>query len=470
MNGACRRPNIVLITTDQQRFDTLGVNGNHRIQTPNIDALARSGVNFSNAYVQNTVCVPSRACIQTGRYTHQHGVTYMETVVDDTPGLPEWEPTFMELLQAQGYRTGAAGKIHMYPEKGFDWHRLTGGKGQRWLVSHGSPLGPGPMGPNYEAWLEAKRPGAYEEIYAERRAQRSYREIGTMDTPVRADEYIDYWIADEAIRFIQSNLGSDGPFFLWAGFCGPHGPMDPPAPYRDMYPVHEVPLPAEIRGWPSWRDKWGEELMRRCIAYYWAMVTCIDDQVGQIVSFLRERGALGDTLFIFTSDHGEMLGERGRMGKGVFYDSVLRVPLWIKPPEGAACTPREASGLVENMSIAPTILDYAGITIPDRMSARSLREMVEGASATDHEPQQNKAVFSEYVDNSRKRWGKCIRTVSHKYVKWWGDDECEELYDLAADPIEEDDLSGSTAHADLKMFLRQELTDWLARTEWRHNY
>jgi len=144
------RPNIILITTDQQRYDTLGINGSHPlVSTPHIDALAGPGVHFTNAYSQNTVCVPSRACLQTGRYTHQHGVTYMENVVDDTPGLPDWELTFMEHLQAHGYHTGATGKIHMYPAKGFDWQRLCGGKGQRWLVSEGSPLGPGPLGPVY---------------------------------------------------------------------------------------------------------------------------------------------------------------------------------------------------------------------------------------------------------------------------------------------------------------------------------
>ena len=168
-----RGPNVILITTDQQRYDTLGINGNAHIATPHMDRLAGAGVRFSNAFIQNTVCVPSRACMQTGRYTHQHGVTYMESVVDDTPGLPEWELTFMEHLQAHGYWTGATGKIHMYPEKGFHWPRLTGGKGQRWMVAEGSPLGPGPLGLVYAAWLERKRPGAYEEIYAERRRQPS---------------------------------------------------------------------------------------------------------------------------------------------------------------------------------------------------------------------------------------------------------------------------------------------------------
>ena len=121
------------------------------VRSPNIDALARRGVRFTRAFVQNTVCVPSRACIQTGRYTHQHGVRYMELRVDDTPGLGGSETTFMERLQAAGYRTGAAGKIHMYPAKGFDWMRLTGGKGQRWTCPYGQDIGPAPLGNAYAA-------------------------------------------------------------------------------------------------------------------------------------------------------------------------------------------------------------------------------------------------------------------------------------------------------------------------------
>ena len=101
------RPNILLITTDQQRYDMLGASGETFVRTPHLDALAARGALFSHAFAQNTVCIPSRACIQTGRYTHQHGVEYMESVIDDTPGLPAWELTFMERLQCAGYHTGA---------------------------------------------------------------------------------------------------------------------------------------------------------------------------------------------------------------------------------------------------------------------------------------------------------------------------------------------------------------------------
>ena len=162
------RPNMLLITTDQQRYDTLGCNGSPQVRTPHLDRLAERAVRFTHAYVQNPVCIPSRACMQTGRYTSQHGVHYMENVIDTTPGLPPWERTFMERLQVAGYRTAAFGKIHMMPERGFHDMQICGGKGARWTKPYGLEIGPGPLGNHYATWLEARHPGAYALIYRQR--------------------------------------------------------------------------------------------------------------------------------------------------------------------------------------------------------------------------------------------------------------------------------------------------------------
>jgi arylsulfatase len=453
------KPNIILITTDQQRVDTLGIYGNKQIFTPNIDQVAGEGVIFENAFVQNTVCVPSRACIQTGRYTHQHGVTYMENVVDDTPGLPEWETTFMEHLQKHGYRTGATGKIHMYPEKGFDWQALTGGKGQRWLQAEGSPLGPGPLGKEYGDWLNTRRNGAYEKIYAERRKQEAYGKLGVMDIPVEFEEYVEYWIYENSVKFIEDSSKSENPFFLWCGFCGPHGPMDPPEPFKSMYPPGEVPLPVELDNWPSWKRLCEEDLMRRCIAYYWGMVTCIDNLIGKLIDVLRKNNLYDNTLIVYTSDHGEMLGERGMMGKCLFYDSVMKVPLWIKPPRNQNAGSRRIPGITEVMNIAPTILDYAGIEKPQNMWAESLKPLVDGKSE-----RSTDAVFSEYVNSNRSESGKCIRTDSYKYFRWINSGK-EEFYDLQNDPCEQFNLASSGEKNDIMQNMKNLLFDWLAASE-----
>jgi arylsulfatase A-like enzyme len=192
-------------------------------------------------------------------------------------------------------------------------------------------------------------------------------------------------------------------------------------------------------------------------------VTCIDDQVGRIVDALRARGLFEDTLILFTSDHGEFLGERGRTGKGLFYDSVIRVPTWILPPQRASTSPRVVEGLTEVMNVAPTILDYAGVPIPDSMTARSLRPVLErGRNATEQ-------VYCEYVTNDRSRWAKCVRTATHKYIRWGPDTEVE-FYDLEEDPLEQRNLALTGEQRERMCELEAAMFDWLARTEWRHNY
>jgi len=424
------RPNILLITTDQQRFDTLGCFGAAQVRTPNLDRLAERGTRFTAAYCQNPVCIPSRACIQTGRYTHQHGVTYMETVIDRTPGLPEWEKTFMERLQWGGYRTAAFGKIHMMPEKGFHDMQICGGKGQRWTKSAGLPIGPGPLGPQYAEWLEERHPGGYELIYEQRRRPEYKAHKGAIVNVLPLEEYVDCWIAQNTIDYLRSPPSE--PFMIQCGFCGPHGPVDPPKPYDELYPFEDVQFPAnyhvDIDGNPRQTTAEQDEVMRRFISYYWALVTLIDDQVGRIMQTMTERGLWDNTIVIYVSDHGEMMGERGRMGKGNFLEPVIHMPLIVSVPESWSHVP-EAAGLVETMDIAPTILDYAGLPIPEGMMAQSLRPLIEEGEGG------KEAVLCEYTTNDRRRSGKCVRTRRYKYA-FWGRDAQEQFFDLETDPLE----------------------------------
>ena len=457
------RPNIILITTDQQRYDTLGVMGNSLIQTPNLDALAGRGTLFERAYIQNTVCIPSRACLQTGRYTHQHGVMYMESEIDLTPGLPEWEVTFMERLQAAGYRTGATGKIHMMPQKGYNYERLCGGKGSRWTEAEGSELGPGPLGPTYAGWLEARHPGGYEAIYEQRRRPEYRDHMTAISNVLPREEYVDYWIAGKSMEFLGHR--DSRPFFLWCGFCGPHGPIDPPKPYDEIYPFDSVPLPKQRHddppGSPKGRPhaRWNEDetLIRRWMSYYWGLVTCIDDMVGRIVEHLEARGLMDNTLIAFVSDHGEMAGDYNLMGKGNFYEEVIRVPLILVPPKGVAST-GHVSGLVETSDLAPTFLDYAGVPIPPQMPTRSLRPLVEGRADT------RESVLCESMTNDRSSKAKCIRTERFKYV-FAGATGAHEFYDLQEDPDELHNLYGDPSRAEAVNRHKDLLLDRLMQSE-----
>ena len=151
------------------------------------------------------------------------------------------------------------------------------------------------------------------------------------------------------------------------------------------------------------------------------------------------------------------------MGKGPFYDCITHMPLVVKPPANVPCCGGAVQALTGTMNIAPTILDYAGVPIPNTMSAQSFRDQIEG------EPGDTEAVFCEYVTNDRARWGKCVRTKTHKYVRWNPDGE-KELYDLVSDPLEQHNLGRSADHAPVMHELEGLLLDWLAETEWRHNY
>ena len=457
------RPNIIVIASDQQRYDTLRATGNDIIRTPNLDALAERGVLFTHAYTQNPVCIPCRACLHTGRYTHQHGVQYMEAEIDTTPPLPPWEKTFMERLQEAGYATGAVGKIHMLQPKGYDEMALVGGKGSRWTQSEGLPIGPGPLhyvnpayqGPNYRDWLEARHPGGYEKIYQQRRQPEYRQNLTAIVNVLPEEEYVDYWIASEAMDFLQRRAGSE-PFFLWVGFCGPHGPLDPPRRYAEMYPIQDMPLPETYRETGRFRLD-DTSLIRRCIAYYYALVTLIDDMIERIQTALIKNGQAENTIIIFTSDHGDMMGDMGKMGKGNFSEWVIRIPTIVALPSGLRQVSRQFDGLAETMSLAPTVLDYAEIKPPPEMTATSWRAIIQGEDAG------KESVLCEYMSNDRKRKGKCIRTQRYKFVAWGRN--AGELYDLLEDPLEQNNLYADPKHIRLRDEMKDILLEKLAESE-----
>ena len=456
------RPNILFITTDQQRADSLGCYGNGYVRTPHIDALAGRGTRFDSAYIQNPVCIPSRACMMTGRYTHQHGVTYMESVIDTTPGLPAWEKTIMERLQYAGYRTAAFGKIHMMPERGFHDMQVCGGKGGRWTHSAGLPIGLGPLGPHYAHWLEERHPGGYELIYQQRREPDYKKYKSAIVNVLPLEEYVDYWIAQNTVDYLK-NPPSE-PFFIQCGFCGPHGPIDPPKPYDSLYPLDEIEFPAnygvDATGQPVANSPERDALIRRWVSFYYGLVTLIDDQVGRIMDALTETGLWENTIVVYVTDHGEMLGERGRFGKGNFFEPVVHSPLIVAGPDRGRA-PKQVDGLVETMDVAPTILDFAGVPIPSEMQAASLRSLLEGSAGG------KPAVLCEYTTNDRSRSGKCVRTEQFKYA-FWGEAAPEEFYDLHADPLERNNLIGDARYAQEATALRKLMLDMLMDSSIRH--
>ena len=359
--------------------------------------------------------------------------------MDNTPGLPDHEHVFWDYLKGAGYDTAAFGKIHMYPERNFDKANLTKGKGSRWTQAEGLPIGSAPLGEQYKAWLEEKHPGGYEKIYQQRRDP-EYKENRTaIENVLPVDQYVDYWIAQNTVDYIEQRE-TDRPFFIWCGFCGPHGPFDPPKPYSTMYSPDDMPLPLGYEKLSTAKRIQGDKL-RRISAYYYGLVTLIDHMVGTITDALKNKEIYENTVVIYTSDHGEMLGDFGRFGKANFYDTVTHMPLIVKPASGYPVNSR-VKGLTEHIDIAPTILDFAGLDIPDCMEGISLLKAMESGFS------EKEAVLCEHTLNDQSRHGVCIRNQDYKMWYWTNPDEYA-LFDLGKDPDETCNLAEDPVYSDI---------------------
>ena len=453
------RPNILYITTDQQRADTVGCFGSKHVPTPYLDALAARGTRFERAYIQSAVCIPSRTCMTTGRYIHQHTVDHMKSKIDDTPPLPEHERTVPELLQTAGYHTAAFGKTHVWPERGWTEKQTCGGKGARWTKSAGLEIGLGPLGRDYAAWLEARHPGGYEAIYEQRRHPDYQKYHTAIRNVLPLEEYVDHWCTDNTIDFIRRDHGK--PWFTQCGFCGPHDPMDPPEPYGDLYSYDDVELPpnyaVNLDGSPRETTPEQDAIARRFVAHYWAQVRLIDDEIARIVKTLEETGQFDNTLIVFVSDHGEMLFERGCTAKSRHFDPIIRTPLIVVPPKDAERVPT-VSGVIEAFDIAPTILDYARAGIPTNMSASTLRPIIEQGA-----PTQGHALCQQVAHD--QSW-KTISLTTGRYRYIWSntDERPERFFDLVDDPHERTNFLDDPKYTDETARHRKLMIDRLSLT------
>jgi arylsulfatase len=364
------RPNILFITTDEQRFDCMGCYGNALIRTPNMDRIAQEGVRFERGYVQNPMCMPSRMSLMTGRYCSEHGVNI------NCVGLPEHEQaqTFMQSLKDAGYTTAAIGKMHMMPKWGpfgFTYLDLVEGKADE--------------NNQYTDYLQAKGLSGKQH---EAKGDPNPSETRTHALP--AEDTIDGFVGRRATRWLADQQDKS-PFFLWVSFSNPHFPFDPPEPYDTMYDPDEVPAPVwreyEMAAKPTQRqlqqergyDKVTEAELRRMIAHTYGNITLVDDLVGEILDVVETKGLLANTLIAFTSDHGDHLGDHRLLHKSgvTFYDISVRVPYLIRYPalfpEGAVC-----DAMVESIDLPATFLDVAGVEAPATMQGRSLVGLAEG--------------------------------------------------------------------------------------------
>ena len=449
------KPNIVLIMTDQQRADTISQLGCPWMNTPNLDCLVKEGLSFTNCFVTSPVCVSSRASVFLGAYPHTTNVyTNFET----------WQPNWVKWLADAGYHCVNIGKMHINP------YDAKGGFHQRFFVEnkdrplfledHERAL--------YDEWdkaLKAKgleKPSRYTRVRDDRDA--FMKNLGCFTWEIDDDMHPDNFVGDTALWWLEDRK-ADSPFFLQIGFPGPHPPYDPTDDFLKLYEDTDFPHSAassqELSKQPkmhsqlrqsmvdfnidsvAWRKDITDDDIQMLHRYYSANVSMIDHKVGQIMSCLDKCGYLDNTIVIFCSDHADALGEHGHIQKWTMYDCVTRVPLIFRAP-GKIMQNLQCDDLVQLMDLAPTILNFAGITPPKNWEALALNNML-ADGVWDHADPNAKLrdyVYAELGRDHIQSGAEYLimrRDMRWKYVIYPGAEDGE-LYDLANDPGEVQNL------------------------------
>jgi N-acetylglucosamine-6-sulfatase len=419
-----KRPNIVFVLTDDQRWDAISIEGHSGpLQTPNIDRLGHEGVYFRNAFATTSLCSPSRASIQTGVYAHVHGVT--NNFTEFSAATETWP----RMLQKAGYETAYVGKYHMGENNddmrpGFDYFASHRGQGvyvgTEWRINNGE---------------RTVIPGYYTTI-----------------------------VTDLAEQWIKGRSG-DKPWAIMIGHKAPHSFYVPEDKYKTTFANEHIPYPASAfmlddkPDWykqrlPTWHGIYGplfeyrknfpdsspegvtafEEMVRS----YWRVILSVDDSVGRIYELLKQRGELDNTIFIFTTDNGLLNGEHGFVDKRTANEESIRLPLVVRYPGLTAPTqPRVVDQMVLTTDFAPTILDLVGLPIPATMQGRSWKTLAQGQA----DPQWRTSFA--YLYNYEKQFPytpniRALRTGEWKYIRYPNSPtpHLAELYHLTDDPLE----------------------------------
>lgn len=471
------RPNIIFIITDQQRIDSINALGGEHMETPNLDRLAEEGVNFTGCHVTSPSCAPSRASLFTGQYPHTTGI-YRNG--------DRWTHSWVETLGESGYHTVNVGKMHSAPYEasmGFNERYPVENK-DRYLgeMPAGDPPLPGEKFflDEWDKALQAR--GLLKQQREFYRQREDYEErLGAFEWELPNDAHPDVFVGDFAVRWLNRMPKLDQPLFMQIGFPGPHPPFDPPVEYAEKYMDRELPLPdassSDIESQPEPLralqkhhqtvdhdsvthdlDATEEQLSRQR-AYYYANVDLIDEQIGKLMQALEANG-YDDTIVIFTSDHGEALGDHGHIQKWTMYDVVTNVPMMVWSP--GRFEARTITDLVSLFDLAPTVLELAQAPVDDAMEAKSLVPGLEG----DDEWSGRDVVFAEHARDGILRetqFMTMVRTAHWKLVHFV-DHEEGQLFDLKSDPAEVENLWEDTDVQAKKRELQETLLEWRIRS------
>ena len=443
MQSYAQQKNIIFIIADDHRYDAMGfMKKIPWLETPNLDRMAAEGMHVRRAFVTTALCSPSRASVLTGMYAHSH------TVVDNTAPEPETITYFPQLLQKAGYQTAFFGKWHMgnegdHPRKGF--HHWEGLRGQ---------------GEYYNPSLNINGKG----------------------TQFKDSTYIADLITDHAVDWMKQQK-KNKPFFVYLSHKGVHAMFQPAKRHKGRYEDKEVVRPPSFsltatdqykkNNIPEWvkeqRYSWhgvdymfhGQFDFDTFYKRYLETLLSVDESVGRVMDYLKTNGLEENTLVIYMGDNGFSFGEHGLVDKRHAYEESMRVPMLARCPsfiKGGSTT----DALVQNIDIAPTLLDYAGVAVPPNMQGRSFLDVLQGQSQTHREK-----VFYEYYweyHYPQTPTMFAIRTDRYKYIQYYGLWTQNELYDLQNDPGEMNNLIADPKYTAMTKDFSSQIFDWLEDT------
>ncbi|MHA1784466.1 MAG: sulfatase family protein [Promethearchaeota archaeon] len=481
------KKNVLLIITDAQRADHLGCAGNPDLKTPNIDQLASEGIRFTNAYCGNPFCMPNRATIFTGKYPSIHGVRC--NGINLNPKIP----TFTDALRKAGYHTCSIGKIHLnwygtpWSRKYYSHEQLIvsiytpkekrrpipnpyyGFKEYEIVLGHGDAVGG-----DYLDWVEERSPEYLELI--KKRATRLFDQI-LYDSPIPENIYHTNYIKERTISFLEKysqGYYSNKPFFLHCSFPDPHHPVCPPGKYREMYHPDKITISSTLNEINNLQEhdvlknyvnvyrrarlrETNEKELRKFQAYTYGVLSLIDHAIGEILAALKSFGLEENTMIVFTSDHGDLMGDHGVIFKGpAHFQGLIKVPMiWKIPditPEGAV-----SESLVNSIDIPTTILNVLGIREKYHspgMQGHDLMPVLRNPSVKvrdnciiEEDEDAHKATKQGIYRDIRVR---TMITERYRMTVYEGFMNTGDLYDLKEDPLEKNNLWHDKKHENIK--------------------
>lgn len=435
--------NLLFITTDQQRFDSIKAYGFDKAKTPNLDELCKEGVVFENYYVAAPVCVACRASMMTGLYPSVVGALGNESWIEDH--IPTWPG----IMSKAGYKTAGIGKMHFSP-----WDVLSGFQERIICEDKRHYYIPD----DHAKYLEAKGLKRISPV----QYPNYHESIGAPFYPYSKEFYPDVFIADRACEWLDNN--GDEQFASWVSFVGPHDPYDPPRGYEDLYSIDDMPDPIPVSDYTADKTAYNirntqrdekhnavyqcdpmnatKQQMKYWRKNYMTNLSIIDEGIGKIFDMLKKKGLWENTTIIFTSDHGDALGDHGLVAKCHYYESMVHVPLIVKGP-GVPVGERR-SALVTTSDIVQYFFDALGVKGPRVVQGKSIKNLIDHPDAKNHE-----VVYSEM-----KGW---YMTFDGRYKLSYYQDYPWELYDLLIDPEEMTNVAARPAYAEIRNKLAESL-------------